>query len=79
MPKNNACSARKKTDATQQFNVKIKKRVVKMMKDDARKFSKSLDSITEKVLTWFLTTKSTAERGEFYRSIPNKIKGRSIK
>lgn len=50
----------------------------RLLRSDAKKFNKALGGIGERILTWFITTRTPAEREAFYKSCPNKTMGRKV-
>lgn len=63
---------------TVSLNLHVCKLAAKMVRADSKKFNKALGGITERILLYFLTTKTVEEREAFYRSCPNKVMGRKV-
>jgi len=72
MPKKN------KKEQLSQLNWSVPSRLVKMVREDAIKFNKSLDGIGKIVMQNFFSLK-TSERESYYKAVPNKTFGRKTK
>jgi hypothetical protein len=60
------------------LNLRVLPTTASWIRKDSIKFNKAVDQIGDRILRWFLSTKSPEERQAFYASLKEKRNGRRL-